>query len=348
MVKLLNKQAMLHYYDNIKKRIIIAFILALALYATPAHAQDPQFSQFYATSLYMAPSLAGSSNASRVTLNYRNQWPFIANGFQSYMVSGDHFFDKLNSGVGILAVREQAGSGNLSSTYIGAAYAYHVKLSRTWSVRPGIFMSYLQRNIDFSRLVFTDQLNSGVNTIEALEAPRINKLDFAASAIFFNNNIWFGSTFKHMTSPNISFTGEDMKLPRYFTFYAGSRITMNKVSALFPKGQYLYPNIQFQLQGVYKQLDAGVYWEINPILFGLRYRGIPVFKENAGSDALIFLAGVKQEKLTISYSYDLTISKLMGAGGGGAHEIVMIFNFNQDVKLKRRPMPCPHCASENQ
>lgn len=347
MVKLLNKQAMLHYYDNIKTIIIIGFVLAFALLAKSVKGQDPQFSQFYATSLYLAPSLAGSSNSSRVSLNYRNQWPFIANGFQSYMVSGDHFFEKLNSGVGIMALREQAGSGKLSSTYIGAAYAYHVKLSRKWSVRPGIFMSYLQRNVDFSKLVFTDQLNSGTNTIEALEAPRVNKLDFAASAIFFNNKIWFGSTLKHLTSPNISFVGDDMKLSRYVTFYAGSKITLNKVSALFPKGQYIYPNIQFQWQGVYKQLDAGVYWEINPMIFGLRYRGIPVFKKHAGSDAIIFLAGIKQEKLTISYSYDLTISKLMGAGGGGAHEIVMVLNFNQDMKRKRRPMPCPHCASDN-
>ncbi len=318
-------------------------MLLLLSLVQPAKAQDPQFSQFYATSLYLAPSLAGSTNGSRVTMNYRNQWPFIANGFNSYMVSVDHFFEKLNSGVGIMALRETAGSGNLSSTYIGAAYAYNVNINRNWSMRPGLFMSYLQRNIDFSRLVFNDQLNSGVSTIEALEAPRVNKLDFSASTIFFNNNVWFGTTFKHMTSPNISFLGDEMNLDRYFSFYAGSKVKLQRISASFPRGQYIYPNIQFKWQGVYKQLDAGVYWEINPLLFGIRYRGIPVFKENAGSDALIFLAGFRQERLTMSYSYDLTISKLLGAGGGGAHEVAMIYNFSANVKSRRKPMPCPNC-----
>lgn len=339
---------MLHYYDNIKKAIRTLLFLGMIFIIQPANAQDPQFSQFYATSLHMAPSLAGSSDGSKVTLNYRNQWPFIANGFQSYMMSVDHFFGKVNSGVGFYALREKAGSGNLSSTYVGAAYAYNVKINRNWSARPGLMLSYLQRSIDLSKLVFTDQLNSGNNTIEALEAPRINKLDFTASAIVFNKNIWFGSTFKHMSSPNISFMGNQMRLPRYFTFYAGSRVVLNKVSALFPRGQYLYPNIQFKWQGVYKQLDAGVYWEINPLLFGLRYRGIPLLKQNAGSDAIIFLAGIKKENITISYSYDLTISKLLGAGAGGAHEIALVYNFNQDLKMKRKPMPCPHCsANEN-
>ena len=345
MVKPLKKLEMLHYCD--KAIHIKIFLLAIVLMlGGTLRAQDPQFSQFYGTSLYLAPSLAGASDGTKVTLNYRNQWPFIANGFQSYLFSADHFFGKLNSGVGIMALREQAGSGKLSSTYIGGAYAYHIKLSRNWSMRPGLMMSYLRRNIDFSQLIFSDQLASGNPTIETIEAPNVQRLDFSASAIFFNKNIWFGTTAKHLTVPNVSFLGDEMNLNRYFTFYAGSKLTLHDISARFPMGQYLYPNIQFKWQGVYKQLDAGVYWEIRPMLFGLRYRGIPVFKKYAGSDAVIFLAGFRQDNLTISYSYDLTISKLMGTGTGGAHEIVMMFNFNTNIKTKRKPMPCPHCHYE--
>lgn len=334
---------MLHYLDKYKdiKVGIIGILLLFSVFNVKA--QDPQFSQFYATSLYLAPSLAGSSAGSKVTLNYRNQWPFIANGFQSYLMSVDHFFSKVNSGIGIMAMREKAGSGNLSSTYIGAAYAYHIKLNRSWSMRPGLMINYLQRNIDFSQLIFTDQINSGSNTIETIQSPKVWKLDFASSVIFFNKFIWFGATVKHLTKPNISFLGDEMRLGRNYSAYAGSRIELRKVSAAFPRGQYLYPNLQFRWQDTYKQLDFGLYWEINPLLFGLRYRGIPVFKELPNSDAVIFLAGFKQERVTFSYSYDLTISRLLGSGGGGAHEIALIYNFNQDLKIKRKPMPCPHC-----
>lgn len=336
---------MLHYLG----KYIIAILLVCVFFIPgikKANAQDPQFSQFYATSLYLAPSLAGSTDGSKVTLNYRNQWPFIANGFQSYLVSVDHFFSRVNSGVGIMAMREQAGSGNLSSTYIGAAYAYHIKLNRNWSMRPGLMMNYLQRNIDMSQLVFTDQINSGGGTVEALQTPKVWKLDFASSVIFFNRIFWFGATVKHLTKPNVSFLGDNMRLGRNYSAFGGARIALKDISASFPRGQFLYPNIQFKWQDTYKQLDAGVYWEINPLLFGLRYRGIPVFKTLPNSDAIIFLAGFKQNNITFSYSYDLTISRLLGAGGGGAHEIALIYNFNQDLKLKRKPMPCPACQSK--
>ncbi len=334
---------MLHYCGKYKitKRLYIIF--AAILLSVAGHGQDPQFSQFYGTNLYLAPSLAGSSNGTKVTLNYRNQWPFIANGFNSYMISADHFLSKLNSGIGIMALRESAGSGKLSSTYVGAAYSYHIKINRNWSVRPGLMMSYLQRNIDFSSLVFSDQITSGTNTIEVLEAPKVRKLDFSSSAIVFNKSFWFGASYKHMSSPDIAFLGDETKLSSYYSFYAGTKIKLQEISAMFPRGQYIYPSLQFKYQGRFKQLDLGLYWELNPIMFGLRYRGIPVFKTYPGSDAVIFLAGVKKNNITVSYSYDLTISKLMGAGGGGAHEIVLIYNFKPDIRIKRKPMPCPHC-----
>jgi type IX secretion system PorP/SprF family membrane protein len=335
---------MLHYLDRHITTKIVAICIIVIFGFNDLKAQDPQFSQFYATSLYLGPSLAGSTDGSRVTLNYRNQWPFIANGFQSYMMSVDHFFSRINSGVGIMAMRETAGSGNLSSTYIGGAYSYHVKLNRNWSMRPGLMMNYLQRNIDFSSLIFTDQIiNGGGSPSVSLNTSKVWKLDFASSVIFFNRSIWFGATVKHLSKPNVSFMGDDMRLGRNYSIYAGSRLELRKISSTFPRGQYLYPNIQFKWQDTYKQLDLGAYWEINPLLFGLRYRGIPVFKKLPNSDAVIFLAGFRQERMTFSYSYDLTISRLLGSGGGGAHEIVLIYNFNQELKIKRKPMPCPHC-----
>jgi type IX secretion system PorP/SprF family membrane protein len=332
---------MLHYLDKYKFNILLWVFLLLGL--SNLKAQDPQFSQFYATSLNLAPSLAGSTDGSKVTLNYRNQWPFISNGFKTYLMSVDHFFSRLNSGIGVMAMREQAGSGNLSSTYFGAAYAYHIKINRNWSMRPGLMMNYLQRNIDFSQLVFTDQINSGNSTIEVVQTPKVWRLDFASSVIFFNQHLWFGSTVKHLTKPNVSFLGDDMRLGRNYSVYGGARIALKDISAAFPRGHYIYPSMQFRWQDTYKQLDAGVYWEINPLLFGIRYRGIPVFKTLPNSDAIIFLAGFKQENITFSYSYDLTISRLLGSGGGGAHEIALIYNFNKDLKIKRKPMPCPHC-----
>ena len=67
------------------------------------HAQDPQFSQFYSNYLYLAPSFAGLTDKNRIAFNYRNQWPEITHGFQTYSVSFDKYLEKFRSGLGVLA-----------------------------------------------------------------------------------------------------------------------------------------------------------------------------------------------------------------------------------------------------
>ncbi|MBE0668227.1 MAG: type IX secretion system membrane protein PorP/SprF, partial [Bacteroidales bacterium] len=65
--------------------------------------QDPQFSQFYANQLYLAPSFAGATEDYRFALNWRNQWPSIPGVFHTYSVSFDKALPNFNSGIGILA-----------------------------------------------------------------------------------------------------------------------------------------------------------------------------------------------------------------------------------------------------
>jgi len=54
-----------------------------------------------------------------------------------------------------------------------------------------------------------------------------------------------------------------------------------------------------------------------------------------------FLLGYKFDNINIGYSYDITISKLIGSTGG-AHEISIIYNFdlNQTRKKRRKAIPC--------
>jgi hypothetical protein len=51
------------------------------------------------------------------------------------------------------------------------------------------------------------------------------------------------------------------------------------------------------------------------------------------SDAIIVLAGYEMKFFKIVYSYDLTVSKL-GTNTGGAHEISLIFNFENKKKYQ--------------
>ncbi len=306
-------------------------------------AQDSQFSQFYASSLYLAPSFAGSTDGDRIATNYRNQWPSITRAFQTYSLSYDHFFPHLNSGVGILMYREQAGTSNLATTNVGVAYSYKFKLNSGWRISPGLSFFYTQRSIAFDDLVFGDELENPETegTAEIPILQRKSDIDASFSVLAFNNNFWLGFTWDRMLKPNRSLTGDIKQDPFKFTLYGGSKFTiMDRYS--WSSGQSLSPSFLFKMQDQYSQLDLGLYWYQMPLVIGVWYRGIPVFKDLTSNDALAFLVGFKVDQFQIGYSYDLTISQLSGFTGG-SHEISVVFQFNQGVtdREKRKMIPCP-------
>ena len=328
---------------------VLVVVLFVIFSGVRTQAQAPQFSQFYASPLYLAPSFAGATDGSRLVLNYRNQWPEIPGGFITYAFSLDHYFHNYNSGVGIVLFRDQAGSGRLASTKGAMAYSYHFSLDHNWTVRPGVQFSFEERTLDFSRLIFSDQLslvngiNPGSYTSQSFE--RIGYFDAASSVLVYSSNIWAGLAVDHLMSPNQSMTSHEIsRVPPKFSVFGGYRFTYGGRFA-----EQLQESISlavvYKNQGMFNQLDLGAYWSKNPISLGLLYRGIPVFNNHvhgfANNDALVFIGGLRTKNMRIGYSYDFTISRLIN-NTGGAHEVSLIYQFNQGPPGKRQgKIPCP-------
>ncbi len=142
-----------------------------------------------------------------------------------------------------------------------------------------------------------------------------------------------------------SLVGRESVLPRRVSAHGGIRLRISELGA-FSKRQFIVPAFNYQLQGEFDQLDIGFYYEYDPIVIGLWYRGLPGFKKNANStinqDAIAVLLGYEINNMRIGYSYDLTISSLT-ANSGGAHEISVVMEFaskKSKKKNKRRIMPC--------
>ena len=325
------------------KKIYILFIIINLINFRAGLAQDSQFSQFYASPLYLAPSFAGSTDGSRFSLNYRNQWPAITKSFQTYSLSYDHYFPHLKSGVGLLLFREQAGTSSLSTTNIGLAYSYKFRFRSGWRISPGLSFFYTQRNVKFGELIFEDELRSdqttGTGELQILEKKA--DIDASFSVLAFNKNYWLGFTWDRILKPNRSLTGDIIEDPFKFSVYGGTKFKIfDRYN--WASGQSISPSFLFKMQDTYTQLDLGLYWYQMPLVIGIWYRGIPVFKELSSTDALAFLLGFKIDQFSIGYSYDLTISKLVGFTGG-THEISINYLFNQGVtqREKRRIIPCP-------
>jgi type IX secretion system PorP/SprF family membrane protein len=325
------------------KRII--YLLALSfIILTDSYGQDPTFSQFYANALYLSPSFAGATSQYRFAMNYRNQWPAVPGVFNTYSISFDKALPNFNSGIGILATYDVAGSGNLSTTNIGLLYSYDFNINKDWHVRPGVEFKFYYLGLDIGKLVFNSQI-TGSGTSPSVNPPpfdNVADVDFASSALVYNERTWGGITLDHLLTPKTSFYGDDATVPVKINLYGGTQIL--KRTRLRQKMQeVLSVAINFQKQGKFYQSDLGLYYYKDPVIFGLWYRGIPFATSQVG-DAIIGLIGIKTNQLHIGYSYDFTISNLIGSTGG-AHEISLVYEFNNlslgQLKKRIRAIPCP-------
>jgi type IX secretion system PorP/SprF family membrane protein len=325
------------------KRIIYLLLLSFII-STDSFGQDPTFSQFYANALYLSPSFAGATSQYRFGLNYRDQWPAVPGVFHTYSISFDKALTNFNSGIGVLATYDVAGSGNLSTTNIGLLYSYDFNINKDWHVRPGVNFKFYYLGLDIAKLVFNSQI-TGSGTSPAITPPpfdNVADVDFATSALVYNERTWAGITFDHLLKPKTSFYGDEATVPVKINFYGGTQIL--KQTRLRQKFQdILSVAINFQKQGKFYQSDLGLYYYKDPLIFGVWYRGIPFATSQAG-DAIIGLVGIKTSQLHIGYSYDFTISNLIGSTGG-AHEISLVYEFNNlslgQLKKRIRAIPCP-------
>src|SRR6201985_3985684 len=104
----------------------------LLILSAAAKAQDPGFSQFFASPLTLNPALTGKFNGVvRVAGNYRNQWPSINNAFITSTISVDapiltsRLPENDTWGIGFMAMTDKTASGILNSNYFSFSTASH-------------------------------------------------------------------------------------------------------------------------------------------------------------------------------------------------------------------------------
>lgn len=324
-----------------KKLYIFALFSVISL---GAFSQDPTFSQFYANPLYLSPSFAGATEEYRFAMNYRNQWPEIPGVFTTYSISFDKAMPNFNSGIGVLATYDVAGSGDLSTTNIGLLYSYDFNINKQWHIRPGVNFKFYYLGLNIYKLLFNSQITGSGSTPPIYPPPfdNVADVDFATSALAYNDKIWAGFTLDHLLTPKQSFYGNETKLPVKLNLYGGVRI-LGQTRLRKKLIEALSVAANFQTQGSYYQTDIGLYYYKDPLIFGMWYRGIPLMTSQPG-DAIIGLIGIKTKTLHIGYSYDFTISNLISSTGG-AHEISIVYEFTSfsigTTKRRIHAIPCP-------
>lgn len=311
-----------------------ALCIATIIPVGQGFAQDPQFSQFYANPLYLNPAFAGSARCARFNINYRNQWAAISGNYQTYSLSYDQHFYPLQGGIGAYVYTDFSGNRTLNSTYAAFMYSYQLNVTRKFTMRFGVQAAYGQRSIDWSKLTFGDQIDSRYGFVYATQEAQPNLttryFDVAAGILAYSENFYGGIAVHHLTRPNEGFLGQ-ARLPIKFTAHFGALFQLNKRSK-YVSPATISPNIIYQRQQNFNQLNLGLYATKGIFVGGIWYRNL---------DSFILLAGIQKGKFRIGYSYDFTISRLTNASGG-SHEVSLGFQIPcRPPQRKFRTVRCP-------
>ena len=191
--------------------------------------------------------------------------------------------------------------------------------------------------MDESKLTFGDEIDPVrgfiYTTGETLIRNSISDPDFSAGILGYGRNVFFGFSADHLTQPDESFVQGAASLPLKYTGHAGAMIPINTRSTLQEDQFTLSPNILYQQQGDFRQLDLGFYAIKGSLVFGFWYRS---------GDAVIVLIGIDKGNFKFGYSYDITISPLTLATGG-SDEISMMFQLQ--CRPKRHTYRVVNCPS---
>jgi type IX secretion system PorP/SprF family membrane protein len=321
----------------IKKLLIkTSMLFASLLFVGDLHAQDPQFSQFYANPLYLNPAFAGSNGCPRFAANYRNQWPGLSGQFVTYSVSYDQYFKNISGGFGVIATHDQQGQGTINHTTLSLIYSYHLKVNRKFTMLFAGKATWNQKALDWDKLTFGDMIDPRRGFIYGTgDIPRGgNRGFFDASAGFvgFSKNFFFGFSAHHLNRPNESVILGDSKMPIRLTGHMGAEIPLGSKSK-YTNTTSIMPNIIYQYQQGFMELNIGTYVKYGVFTAGAWLRN---------RDAFILSVGLNTGEFKVGYSYDVTVSRLNNATSGGSHEVSLGLNLNcKDKPVSFKTISCP-------
>lgn len=349
---------LLHF---IKKIFFSTLLLLSCSLGMRALAQDPHFSQFYASPLLLNPALTGAFPGNlRVSGSYREQWPSIMYPFKtgSFSIDANILHDKIGEGdifgIGLTGIFDNTNNGGLKSNTLSPSVSFHKTLYKdenaTYSIGGGFMASMNTKILDYSKFVFGAQLtpdgyNPNLPTGESKNGFTSVSFDYSAglvySAISEDNSYYIGGSVYHVNKPKENFNGTThIVIPRYVVHAGGSFLsgTSNRLylSSVYMKAESYSELIFGAVYGLGLLNTYSYDNEKNDItvLAGLWYR----YK-----DAVIPYVGIEVGSLRGGLSYDVNVSQLNPASNlKGGFELSVNYTFATSEAAKtRQKTQCP-------
>ncbi|MEX1240696.1 MAG: PorP/SprF family type IX secretion system membrane protein [Cyclobacteriaceae bacterium] len=323
---------------------IIALNLAAMQYTWP---QDPVFSQFYSSALYLNPALSGLEEDIVLGLNYRSQWAGVNLPFRTFQFSAIHPIiqhgvrSKHLGGFSGSLFSDEAGPNREVVTQgfsVASAYNFHLNRSGNHLISTALQFGVLQRHVNMDALQWSSQYSSILGYDRTLPGENLIS-DRVTTPVINAGLVWrlvVDDRFEPMKMYYQGFAVSNLNRPK--GFFEGrqqpSTILMKAHGGYlhsFGNGLEISPNYLIQYQKSV-QINVGGYAAYS--LPAVTSKSVTDLKVSLGFwyriyDSIILTTGISTSSWNAGFSYDANTSSL-GRNFGGANA----FEFSFAYKIK--------------
>lgn len=335
------------------KQCYKSFLTAVLLFTVLGQmsAQDPRFSQYYASPWNLNPAMTGLFNGRwRVSGIYRDQWSSFLSPvpFRTYSAAVDARFEVGRydfAAIGIGATHDEAGTARFmqNKAQIGGAFLKQLTGGRykaSHYLSAGAQLGFGQNSIDWGRLWFSRQFDPTSETPDLTspngepnaDADSKAYLDFNAGLLWYmlfesDGFVYAGGALHHINQPAISLNGDDQEtLYSRWSGHAGGQFPLTENFGVLP-------GVIVMKQGPSFESDFGVNFrytnnDLNELAMraGVWARMGNKLDKGLQMDAITIVGMLELNRWMLGLSYDITVSGLTDANNSrGAFELSLTY-----------------------
>lgn len=336
------------------KLLFFSLLIIFYVCTVKSYAQDPHFSQYYASPMTLNPAFTGKfEGETRMSANYRNQWPTIDRAYQTMAFAVDmpilrNVLDERDRmGIGFMGYSDKSAQGALNFNYFSFSTAFQKGLDEDGlqQIGLGLQATYANQLINTSKLQFADQLTPfGFTNVSSENFDnatlRNHYFDMNAGLLYTyssneENNYYFGVSGYHLNRPRQQFTLATYQVDPRYTFHGGAYFPVNDELSLHLSAMH-------SMQSKSNETLAGGALQFN-LSESAKAENSPTNFYAGGwyrfGDALIPYVGLEYNNFKIGVTYDINSSSLKTASQSqGGFELSLQYIFKNNNKGYT---PCP-------
>ncbi|MEN7550819.1 PorP/SprF family type IX secretion system membrane protein [Rapidithrix thailandica] len=341
-------------------KTVVSFFLVVVSCFCNANAQDVNFSQFYASSVYLNPALAGLEKDLYLGVNYRNDQRDFHTTTQSTQANvilplynkKTTFKNHLGS-IGLSLLNQSTGStSKFTSTAVLISTSSKLLLNKTATHQLAFGMQggILQRQYKIDDFNWGSQYVPSIGFDQSI-APSINFIQAKTTIPLFHTGLFWlydsnpddyktefsaylGIALSNLNRPNESLfeEGTPVRMPIKWKHHGGINFSIADYQLI------LSPNFLLQYQDRLSQLDLGCYAsvQLRDEVLNMDSPGIllSLGAWHRIKDAYIISAGLQWDNFTFGVSYDANISSLKYYSNGNTFEFSLSYKLRKGKPIK--------------